>query len=312
MNTENLEVFLNTVSQGSLSAAARHLKLTPMSATRRLAALENELGVRLFQRTSRSIALTPEGRAFLPFAAEILETQEEARASQSPTAGGAPGLLRLTAPITVGRKLIMPIVRELLAENPELRIDLELSDAIVDIVASGIDLAIRIAPLKDSSLIARRLFDNPKLVYAAPAYLERYGAPHTVEDLQHHECLTFSNVTHWQFLVDGVPRAVRVGGRFSSSGVDGFLAACVAGLGLAQLSAWDVADELASGALVPVPLDGAAPRDLAMWAVFPSRRRVLPKLRVFLDRFEKRLAAVEQAERSAAAAQRMAPSINVR
>ncbi|MFC4171232.1 LysR family transcriptional regulator [Microvirga sp. GCM10011540] len=289
MNSQGLEVFLNAVRTGSLSGAAKHLKLTPMSTTRRLAALEEELGIRLFHRTSRSLALTPEGEAFLPFASEIVDTQEAARAALSPTEGGATGLLRVTAPVTLGRKRIMPIVHELLNENPALRIDLDLNDALVDIVASGVDLAIRIAPLKDSGLIARRLVDNPKLIYAAPSYLERNGAPRTIEDLEHHECLTFSNFTHWQFIVDGKERSIRVSSRFSSSGVDGFLSACVSGLGLAQLSAWDVKDELANGSLRPVPIEGASPRDLAIWAVFPSRRQVLPKLRVFLDKFQKSL-----------------------
>lgn len=286
MDSRNLDVFLSAVRTGSLSGAARHLKLTPMSATRRLAALEDELGVRLFHRTSRSLALTPEGEAFLPFAGEIVDTQEAARAILSPSEGGATGLLRVTAPVTLGRKRIMPIVHDLLDENPGLRIDLDLNDTVVDIVASGVDLAIRIAPLKDSGLIARRLVDNPKQIYAAPSYLERHGTPHRIEDLEHHQCLTFSNVTHWQFLVGGRERSVRVSSRFTSSGVDGFLSACVSGLGLAQLSTWDVKDELERGDLVVVPLDGASPRDLAIWAVFPSRRQVLPKLRVFLDRFQ--------------------------
>ncbi|WP_245593569.1 substrate binding domain-containing protein [Azospirillum halopraeferens] len=218
-----------------------------------------------------------------------MDTHEAARQTLQPTAGGATGLLRVTAPVTLGRKRIMPIIHELLDEQPGLRIDLELSDAIVDIVASGIDLAIRIAPMKDSGLIARKLADNPKHIYASPSYLAARGIPKTIDDLAKHECLTFSNFTHWQFLVDGKERSVRVNSRFSSSGVDGFLAACVSGLGLAQLSAWDVKDELQNGSLVPVHIDGASPRDLAIWAVFPSRRQILPKLRVFLDKFQSSL-----------------------
>ncbi|QQP93317.1 LysR family transcriptional regulator (plasmid) [Skermanella sp. TT6] len=289
MDSEGLEVFLTAVRKGSLSAAAKHLKLTPMSTTRRLVALEEELGVRLIHRTSRRLALTPEGEAFLPFAAELVNTQEAARAALSPEEGGATGLLRVTAPVTLGRKRILPIIPGLLEENPRLRIELDLNDAMVDIVASGVDLAIRIAPLKDSGLIARRLVDNPKLIYAAPAYLERHAAPRTIDDLEHHECLTWTNFTHWQFVVDGKDRSVRVSGRFSSSSVDGFLSACVEGLGLAQLSAWDAQDEVAKGKLVSVPIDGASPRDLAIWAVFPSRRQVLPKLRIFLNRFQRSL-----------------------
>lgn len=289
MDTQNLEVFLTAARTGSLSGAARRLKLTPMAATRRLAALEEELGVRLLNRTSRSLSLTPEGEAFQQFAVEIVDTQEAAREMLSPSGSGAKGLLRMTAPITLGRKKIMPVISELLNEHPNLHIDLHLSDGITDIVAEGIDLAIRIAPLKDSGLIARKIADNPKHIYAAPSYLERHGTPATVDDLAAHECLTFPNFTHWQFIVDGKEKAVRVNSRFSSSSVDGFLSACVSGLGLAQLSAWDVEEELRNGRLVPVPIAGALPRDLAIWAVFPSRRQVLPKLRVFLDKFRQSL-----------------------
>lgn len=287
MDSQALEVFLSVVRTGSLSAAAKHLKLTPMSTTRRLATLEEELGVRLLHRTSRSLSLTPEGEAFLPFARAIVDTQEAAKATLRPVEGGATGLLRVTAPVTLGRKRIMPVVHKLLEENPGLSIELDLNDAIVDIVASGVDVAIRIAPLKDSGLVARRLAHNPKHIYATPGYLERQGTPRTVEDLAHHECLTFSNFTHWQFIVDGQERSVRVSSRFSSNSVDGFLSACLSGLGLAQLSAWDVKDEVANGSLVPVPINGASPRDLAIWAVFPSRRQVLPKLRVLLDRLQR-------------------------
>ncbi|WP_406675784.1 LysR substrate-binding domain-containing protein [Roseitranquillus sediminis] len=112
--------------------------------------------------------------------------------------------------------------------------------------------------------MARRVADNPKLIYAAPSYVERHGAPHTIEDLADHQCLTWTNSTHWQFVIDGMERSVPVSGRFSSSSVDGFLSACVCGRGLAQLSAWDAQDEVTSGRLVPMPILGAAPRDLAI------------------------------------------------
>lgn len=290
MDTQSLEVFLNAARIGSLSGAARRLKLTPMSATRRLASLEEELGVRLFHRTSRSLSLTPEGEAFLHYAEEVTDTLEAARETLLPSMGSASGLLRITAPITLGRKRIMPVVHELLNEHPDLRIELDLNDSMVDLVASGMDLGIRIAPMKDSSLIARKLADNPKHIYAAPSYLEAHGAPETIDDLANHQCLTFSNFTHWNFIVDGKEKSVRVSSRFSSSSVDGFQAACVCGLGLAQLSAWDIKDELENGSLVPVHIEGASPRNLAIWAVFPSRRQVLPKLKVFLDRFKSSLA----------------------
>lgn len=283
MDIINLEVFAATVSERSLSGAARRLKLTPMAVTRRIAALEDELGIRLIHRSTRAISLTSEGEAFLPFALEILETHEAARAAISPSGSGASGLLRVSAPLTLGRKLIMPLVPHLLQAHPHLRIDLGLSDALVDVVSSGVDVAIRIAPLKDSGLVARHLADNPKHLYASPAYLAARGMPTSLEDLEAHECLTFSDSTHWTFNVGEKNCMVRTSSRFSSSGVDGFLAACKAGLGIARLSWWDAWDDVQSGALVRVNLPNVQPQDLSVWAVYPTRRQVLPKLQVFLD-----------------------------
>lgn len=282
MDIENLAVFVAALSAGSLSGAARRLKLTPMSVTRRIAALEQELGVRLIHRSTRSISLTPEGESLMPFAVEIVEAQEAARAAVTPSERGASGLLRVSAPVTLGRRVIVPLVPRLLQDNPGLKIDLGLSDSLVDIVSSGVDVAIRIAPLKDSGLVARHLIDNPKHLYAAPGYLAARGTPSSLKDLETHECLAFSDTTHWHFIVDGAERSVRIGSRFTSSGVDGFLGACVSGVGIARLSWWDVRDEVRSGALVRIDLPGVKPQELSVWAVYPTRRQVLPKLNIFL------------------------------
>lgn len=289
MQSENLQVFVAAISAGSLAGAARRLKLTPMAVTRRVAALESDLGVRLIHRSTRSIALTPEGEAFMPFAVEMLEAEEAARAAVSPQAGSATGLLRVSAPVTLGRRVIVPLLPSLLSAHPGLSVDLGLSDEVVDIFSSGIDVAIRIAPLKDSGLIARHLVDNPKHLYAAPSYLAARGAPVFLSDLEAHECLAFSNTVHWVFQVGEIEQAVKVSGRVTSSGVDGFLGACLAGLGLARLSAWDVQDEVRAGALVRVDLKDARPQQLSIWAVYPSRRHLLPKIQAFLGRLQDQL-----------------------
>lgn len=283
MDIENLQVFVSAISTGSLAGAARRLKLTPMAVTRRIAALEGDLGVRLIHRSTRSIALTPEGEALMPFAVEILEAEEAARAAVSPLIGSATGLLRVSAPVTLGRKVIAPLLPALLNKNPGLSIDLGLNDEVVDIISSGIDVAIRIGPMKDSGLIARPLVDNPKHLYAAPSYLSLRGVPTCLQDLENHECLTFTNTVHWVFQVGEIEQAVKINSRFTSSGVDGFLSACIAGLGLARLSAWDVRDEVRSGALVRVDLRDAQPQSMSIWAVYPTRRHVLPKLQVFVS-----------------------------
>ncbi|HEV2678317.1 MAG TPA: LysR family transcriptional regulator [Aliidongia sp.] len=292
MDTNAVAVLVNAASAGSLSAAARRLGITPMIATRRLAALERDLGVRLMHRTTRSVSLTPEGEAFLPFAQALVEGEAAGRANLRPAATGVSGLLRVTASAAFGRKIVAPIVPGLLRDNPDLRIDLELTDSIVDIVASGADLALRIGRLRDSSLIARRLAPNPRVLCAAPAYLAGRGAPTTIEELARHECLALTGATHWPFEIDGKERRVRITGRFTASNIEGLRSACLGGAGIGLFAAWNVQDEFRAGTLVPVPLVGAAPEEHSIWAVYPTARLVLPKLRLFVSTLETVLACL--------------------
>src|SRR5687767_6059397 len=190
METRSLAVLVGAVAGGSLSAAARELGLSAMAATRRLASLERDLGVRLLHRTTRSLALTPEGEAFLPFARAMVEAEAAARSVLRASVAGAEGLLRVTAPVAFGRKRIAPLVPALLRANPGLRIELDMNDAVVDIVAAGVDVAIRIAPLPENGLVARRLARSPRVLCAAPAYVAARPPPCTVADLAQHECLT--------------------------------------------------------------------------------------------------------------------------
>jgi DNA-binding transcriptional LysR family regulator len=291
MDIEGLHTFIQAHSAGSLAAASRRLKITPMAASRRLNALETELGVRLMHRSSRSVSLTPEGEALLPYATSIVEAAEAGRAVLTPSHRGATGLLRVTAAAAFGRKVIMPLIPSLLAENPGLLIDIELTDGVTDLVGRGMDVGIRIAKLKDSNLIARKLAPNPRFLCAAPSYLEANGIPSTVEDLADHDCITLSGVSHWPFQMADKERMVRVAGRFSSNSIEGAHEAVVGGAGLTVLSAWDVRAEIADGRLVQITLRDGTPRELAIWAVFPTARQVLPKLRVFIDRLESAITA---------------------
>lgn len=290
METRDLAVLAAAASAGSLSAAARRLGLTPMAASRRLAALERDCGARLLHRTTRSVALTAEGEALLPYAQAMLEAEEAARAALSPGQLCATGLLRATAPAAFGRKVVVPLMPELLAAQPGLRIDLQLTDAVVDIVGEGFDVAIRIAPLRDSGLIARRLAPNPRLLCASPAYLAARGTPAVLADLADHDCVRLTGVTHWPFRSGATSRNVRIEGRFTSSSIEGVHEACRRGLGLALLSYWDVKDELAAGRLASVALGDAEPQDLSIWALYPTARYAPPKLRVFLAALERGLA----------------------
>ncbi|WP_097136973.1 LysR family transcriptional regulator [Rhizobium subbaraonis] len=290
MNLDDVRVFCVAVSAGSLAAAARRLGITAMMASRRLAALETALGVRLLHRTTRALSLTPEGETFLPFAQSIVENGDEALARMRSDSRGAAGLLRVSVPVAFGLRFVAPIVPGLLARHPDLRIALDLTDALPDLVATGTDLAIRIARLRDNSLVAQKLADNPRLLVASPGYLEARGTPASLDALSEHDCLPLDGVTHWTFAGGRSDRQVRVNARFSSSSIAACLSVCVAGGGIALLSHWNVSDDLASGRLVRIELADAQPETLNIWAVYPTARLVLPKVRVFISALRQALA----------------------
>lgn len=291
MQVSDVQVFDAIADTGSLSSAARRLGLTPMTVSRRLAALESELGVRLFHRTTRAVSLTAEGETFLPFAATLLQASEEARACLKSSAGTASGVLKVTAPTVFGQSVIMPLLPALLAEHPALRIDLTLSDSIVDIVGLGIDVAIRIATLRDSALIARPLAPNPRVLCASPAYLKRYGTPTTMEALTNHRRIALHGMPYWPFMRAGEAVAIRADGVFSANSVEAVRTACREGLGMAMLTYWDVRDDLAAGNLCLLELADAMPEQLFITALLPTRQHVPHRVGIFLQRLEAALKA---------------------
>ncbi|KOC90477.1 LysR family transcriptional regulator [Winslowiella iniecta] len=289
MNLHDVRLFLTITETSSLTQAARRLDISPMAVSRRLAALEKMLGARLLQRTTRSVSLTQEGSEFLPYARALIEAEAGAKALFSAETKGAVGLLRVTAPSGFGRRNILPLVPGLLSANPELRIDVQLTEDIVDIVGRGIDVAVRIAPLKDSSLIARKIIDNPRVVCASPAYLHQYGIPKNLNDLTTHHCLRLTNVLQWTFEAEGQSTSISVEGRFSSSNVEGVRELCVQGLGIAQLTLWDVKKELNEGSLVAIELQDVTQQNLSVWALLPTTRHLPLRVSLFIEALKRSL-----------------------
>lgn len=290
----DVRTFLAVVSTGSLSAAARQLDVVPMQVSRRIAALEEDLGVRLFHRTTRSLTLTAEGEAFVPFATAMVDAESGARAELRPSPGTASGVLRVTAPSGFGQSVVLPMLSDLLEANPELLIDLDVSDRQVDIVGQGLDVALRIAPLEDSELVAKKIASNPRLVCAAPAYLKKHGCPLTVADLDSHACIRLSALRRWPLIVDGTLIRKHVNARVTTSSVDAARSAAVQGLGLAQLTYWDVFRQLADNSLVQIHLTDAAMEDLSVWAVMPSRQYVPNRVNVFLGALQSKIAELSE------------------
>jgi len=290
MQISDLRIFLSVVTAGSLSAAARQLDIGPMQVSRRIAVLEEELGVRLFHRTTRSVSLTAEGEAFLPYANTMAEAEESARGELSPASATVSGVLRLTAPSVFGQTVVLPMLSTLLEQHPDLRIDLDLSDRVVDIVGQGLDLALRVATLGDSDLVAKRMVSNPRVICASPRYLKHYGVPSTLAELELHQCIVLQAVARWPFVIDGKLQHRRMNARLTTSNVDAARIAALQGLGLSMLTYWDVYRQLREGSLVSIELEDAAMEDLSVWAVMPTRRYVPTRVKVFLAALERELA----------------------
>ena len=296
MDLADVALFRTITSLGSLSAAARQMGTTPMLVSRRLGALEAELGARLLHRTTRSLSLTPEGEAFLPHAIALIEARDSALESVSSCGFGLSGILKVTAPNLIGHAVIVPVMAELIANNPALRVDLTLSDGVINIASTGLDVAIRVATMKPSDMIATRLADNPYTLCASPAYIARFGGPATVGDLVGHPCIKLHAMDTWPFRRGSELDRVRIDGPLSASTVDAVRAACIAGVGIAMMTHWDVYEQIEREELKRIVLADAEPGELGIWAVFPTRRHMPARVRAFIDALRERLLVVTPAQ----------------
>ena len=283
---KQLETFAAVATKGSLTAAASAEGVAPAIVGRRIDALERRLGVKLLVRTTRRLSLTHEGSAFLEDCQRLLADWANAEASVSAGGVKASGHLRITSPAGFGRRHVAPLVPRFLALHPEVSISLNLSDRVVDIVNEGVDCAVRVGDLPDSSLISVRLADNRRLCVATPAYLKRAGTPTHPAELARHECLTLSSdasqTRGWAFLIDSDVHYLRPSGRLDCTDGQVLHAWCSAGLGLAWRSAWEVEQEIAAGELVSVLNDFAAPPN-GIYAVFPHARHLALRVRLWID-----------------------------
>lgn len=284
----DLAIFVEAVNAGSLAGAARRLQIPAMTASRRLAALEAELGVRLVHRTTRHLSLTGEGEALLPRAQALIEAEQALREEARPAPGAISGVLRVAASATFGRRVLTEFVGGFLKKNPAVKVELLLQDQIADIVDQGVDCAIRIGILQDSAMIAQAIADNPRALYASPTYLDRAGRPEAMRDLARHECLVQPGTTQWRF----GPRQIgqRVGGAFSANSMEALHEAAVQGMGIALLSEWAARDDVAAGRLEPIALAEGQPEPFRIWAVYPTTRFVPPKVRQFIAALREHLA----------------------
>lgn len=294
MNLETLQemqILARVVQAGSLSAAARQLGCSPASVSRALNALEDALGVKLLNRSSRNISLTDAGELYLQRIEGVLHDVQEAREAVVELGQVPRGVLHVHARMTVGVHHVVSALPEFLARYPAVSVNLTLSDERLDLVDHKIDVAIHSGAMEDSALIARTLATSPRFVVASPEYLERHSPPVSPRDLGAHKCLTYRfdlGVPVWRLARDGGEEEARLESYLQSNNGDVLRLAALKGLGLALLPEWQISEELRSGRLVRVLSEyrvghGHLPFDNVLYAVYQPTRHLSPKVRAFVD-----------------------------
>jgi len=288
---ENMNTFIRVVEAGSISGAADRLDVAKSAVSRRLKELEEHLGVELFHRTTRKMNLTDTGRAFYHQSVRILDDVLEAELATSQAHGTLKGSLKIALPSTFGLMHMGPAINEFLREHPQIEFDLDFNDREVDLIQEGFDLAIRIANLPASSLIARRLAPVQTVICASPQYLEENGEPQTPDDLIDHRCLVYSLLSDYDYwnLSDSSGREVRVKIHpyLKASTGDYLRDAAVAGVGIILEPSFIAYKEIERGALVPILTDYQPPK-IDAYAIYPQTRHLSRRVRAFVDFLVKR------------------------
>ena len=276
-----MATFIRVVDTGSFSEAARQLRVGQPAISKTIAQLEDRLQVRLLVRSSHALSPTEAGLRFYERAQLAIQEVDEAEMEARGTGAGLSGRLRVSAATTFARLMIMPRLDTFLTRHPSLDIDVILDDRIIDLVSEGVDIALRLGALTDSSAVARKVASGGRSVVATPAYLARTGVPKAPTDLAHHHAVIYSQLRDvWTFRQKETEVSVAVRGRLRVSAAEGIRAAVLADMGLAVTSDWMFAPELASGAVRRLLTDWTLP-PIDLWAVFPTGRLVTAKARAF-------------------------------
>ncbi|HEY0315562.1 MAG TPA: LysR substrate-binding domain-containing protein [Sphingomonas sp.] len=281
----SLEIFSAVVDAGSFSAAGRLLDLTPSAVSRTIDRIEVRLGVRLLLRSTRTLALTAEGQAYLQAARRILSDLDDAE-QQIADQGAPRGRLRVTAALSHGRLCVVPLLDRFAGLYPHILVDIALSDALVDVVGGQADVAIRFGPLVDSALTARKIGETRRVIVASPDYLARRGTPRVPEDLHGHNCLNFNfrrAEPTWPFRRDGQEFALSVRGNMEANNGETLGQLAALGVGVTRVGAFSVAGDIVDGRLVPL-LEEFNPGDVEpIHAVFVGGANVPARVRAFVD-----------------------------
>lgn len=283
-----MEVFALAADMKSFSAAGRRLKMSPSAVSKLVSRVEERLGTRLLARSTRTLELTPEGEIYLRRARRILKDIEE---TEELVAGGreeAQGLLRVNSSVGFGERCILPLIGEFAASHPKVQLDLTLTDGVIDLIGERTDIAIRVGPMRDSSLMARRLFSSRRVIVASPDYLEKQGLPQSPDDLENHNCIGFNfkpSLDEWPFRDPGsdtvYTRAVTGNIQVSSGSIKRQL--CLLGVGIGRIGEFHVRPDIEAGRLVPILEDYNGGDIELVHAVYAGHEHLAARIRAFID-----------------------------
>ena len=287
MNWTGISEFVCVAEAESFTLAAKKLAISTAKVSRQISALEKRLNIKLFYRTTRKVSLTQEGSVFYQHCRSVVDGLDAAERAVTNLQSRPMGKIKMTAPATYAEKHILPLVNDFVQLHTGIEVTANLTNEKVDLVDAGYDLAIRVGSLSDSSMMAKKLSCRTSYVCASPAYLQRYGLPHSLSELGKHNCL-LGTLDYWQFKEAGVEKNIRVAGNLRYNSGASLINAALKGIGIVQLPDYYVQDYLVSGELETL-LDNYRKSDESIWAVYPNNRHLPPKIRLLIDYLAEKL-----------------------
>jgi DNA-binding transcriptional LysR family regulator len=281
MQWEGISEFVNVAETESFTQAAKKLAISTAQVSRQVNGLEQRLNIKLFYRTTRKVSLTEEGRVFYQHCRGVLDGLDAAERAVTNLQSTPQGKIKITAPITYGEQQILPLINNFMMQYTDIEVTAFLSNQQVDLVDEGFDLAIRLGKLSDSSMMANKLAERTNYVCASPTYLEKYGIPHSLSELDKHSCLLGTR-DYWHFIDTGKERNLRVTGRLRYNSGFGLVDAALKGLGIVQLPDYYIKEHIKNGDLITL-LDNYKVPDEGIWAIYPHNRHLSPKIRLLVD-----------------------------
>ncbi|MGI2106050.1 LysR substrate-binding domain-containing protein [Shewanella frigidimarina] len=286
-NWEGVSEFVAVAEAESFTKAAKRLGISTAQVSRQVSALETRMATKLFHRTTRKVSVSEVGRIYYQHCRQVLDGLEEAERAITNLQSTPRGLLKITAPVTYGEKTLAPLVNDFIVKYPELEVKINLTNQKVDLIDEGYDLAIRLGQLEDSSMMAKRLCSRTQYVCASPDYVSTFGIPHSLSELEQHNCL-LGTLDYWRFQENGKTRNVRVKGNLTCNSGHALVDAAIKGIGIIQLPDHYVLPFLEDGQLVPLLEQNRQPKE-GIWALYPHNRHLSPKVRMLLDYLSKAL-----------------------